>query len=236
MSQKLSTPDWRSKRAVLFDMDGVLYDSMPLHSKAWCSAMAEFGYHMTPEDVYRNEGCTGTYTVRRISEREGRPAASEEEVRRIYMRKSELFCGQPQAPLMPGARDVLAKAGAAGLLILVVTGSGQTTLIERVQRDFDGFVRRNLMVTSFDVQRGKPFPDPYLKGLEIGGISADDAVVVENAPLGIRSARAAGIDTIAVNTGPLADEILLKEKPSLLLHSMTELADNWERLFSEPAV
>jgi beta-phosphoglucomutase-like phosphatase (HAD superfamily) len=56
--------------------------------------------------------------------------------------------------------------------------------------------------------------------------------VVENAPLGIRAAVAAGIDTIAVNTGPLEDEILLAEKPVLLLHSMQELADNLENLFA----
>ena len=61
---------------------------------------------------------------------------------------------------------------------------------------------------------------------------AGEAVVVENAPLGIRASVAAGIDTIAVNTGPLEDEKKKKKKPVLLLHSMQELADNLENLFA----
>ena len=129
-------------------------------------------------------------------------------------------------------QEVFRKAAKAGLKILIVTGSGQKNLIERVQRDFEGYITRDRMVTAFEVTRGKPYPDPYLKGLKIAGVPASEAVVVENAPLGIRAAVAAGIDTIAVNTGPLEDEILLAEKPVLLLHSMQELADNLEILFA----
>lgn len=221
----------RDKRAVLFDMDGVLYDSMPIHAMAWTKAMVEFGYAMTPQDVYANEGCTGEYTVRTISAREGKGPVSDDDVRRIYSRKSEIFMSQPAASMMPGAFEVMRRAREHGLQIQIVTGSGQGGLIDRVQRDYAGYVVRSLMVTAFDVKRGKPFPDPYLKGLEIGGISADEAVVVENAPLGIRSARAAGIDTIAVNTGPLADELLLREGAARLFPSMQALADNWESLF-----
>ena len=131
----------------------------------------------------------------------------------------------PAAGVMPGARETIRKVSALGLQVLVVTGSGQNNLIEGVQRDFKGYIIRERMVTSFDVERGKPWPDPYLKGLEIAGVDASEAVVVENAPLGIRSAVAAGIDTIAVNTGPLEDGILMAEGPVLLLHSMTELSE-----------
>lgn len=221
----------KEKRAVLFDMDGVLYDSMPVHSRAWCRAMAEFGYHMFPEDVYANEGCTGTYTVRYISERENKGSVTDEEVRRIYSRKSELFASEPQPPMMPGAYELMGKVRRSGMSILIVTGSGQGGLIERVQRDYSGFITRDMMVTAFDVGRGKPFPDPYLKGLEKAGVDASHAVVVENAPLGIRSARSAGIDVIAVNTGPLPDEILIKEGPSLVFRSMTALSDAWTEMF-----
>lgn len=220
----------KDKRAVLFDMDGVLYDSMPMHAKAWCRSLAEFGYTMTTDDVYANEGCTGAHTIRMISQREGRGPVSDEDARRIYERKAELFHGFGEAPMMPGAYEVMERARSMDMLIEVVTGSGQPKLIERVQRDYEGFVFRDLMVTAFDVERGKPNPEPYLKGLEIGGITAEEAVVVENAPLGIRAARAAGIDTIAVNTGPLDDEVLLREGPVVLFHSMFELSVNWNRI------
>ncbi len=223
---------FHNKSAILFDMDGVLYDSMPNHSKAWSQAMERFGMHMTPHDVYLNEGATGHDTVVRISLRDRGYEASEQEIDDIYGYKAELFRSMPEARVMPGSQDVFRKASAAGLKILIVTGSGQKNLIERVQKDFEGFITRDRMVTAFEVKRGKPYPDPYLKGLEIAGVPASEAVVVENAPLGIRAAVAAGIDTIAVNTGPLEDEILLAEKPVLLLHSMQELADNLENLFA----
>lgn len=221
-----------NKSAILFDMDGVLYDSMPNHSKAWSQAMEQFGMHMTPHDVYLNEGATGHDTVVRISLRDRGYEASEQEINDIYGYKAALFRSMPEARVMPGALEVFRKAAAAGLKILIVTGSGQKNLIERVQRDYEGYITRDRMVTAFEVKRGKPYPDPYLKGLQIAGVPASEAVVVENAPLGIRAAVAAGIDTIAVNTGPLEDEILLAEKPVLLLHSMQELADNLENLFA----
>ena len=223
---------FHNKSAILFDMDGVLYDSMPNHSKAWSQAMEQFGMHMTPHDVYLNEGATGHDTVVRISLRDRGYEASEQEINDIYGYKAALFRSMPEARVMPGALEVFRKAAAAGLKILIVTGSGQKNLIERVQRDYEGYITRDRMVTAFEVKRGKPYPDPYLKGLQIAGVPAGEAVVVENAPLGIRAAVAAGIDTIAVNTGPLEDEILLAEKPVLLLHSMQELADNLENLFA----
>lgn len=223
---------FHNKSAILFDMDGVLYDSMPNHSKAWSQAMEKYGMHMTPHDVYLNEGATGHDTVVRISLRDRGYEASEQEIDDIYGYKAQLFRSMPEACIMPGSQEVFRKAGALGLKILIVTGSGQKNLIERVQRDFEGYITRDRMVTAFEVKRGKPYPDPYLKGLQIAGVPAGEAVVVENAPLGIRASVAAGIDTIAVNTGPLEDEILLAEKPVLLLHSMQELADNLEYLFA----
>ena len=220
----------RNKSAILFDMDGVLYDSMPNHSKAWSQAMEKFGMHMSPHDVYMNEGATGHDTVVRISLRDRGYEATESEIDDIYNYKASLFRSMPEARVMPGALEVFRRAAAAGLNILIVTGSGQKNLIERVQRDFEGYITRERMVTAFEVTRGKPFPDPYLKGLSIAGVPASEAVVVENAPLGIRAGVAAGIDTIAVNTGPLEDEILQAEGPVMLMHSMQELADRFETL------
>jgi beta-phosphoglucomutase-like phosphatase (HAD superfamily) len=88
------------------------------------------------------------------------------------------------------------------------------------------------MVTGYDVQIGKPHPEPYLMGLKKANIKADEAIVIENAPLGIESATAAGIYTIAVNTGPLPDEVLWKAGANALFHSMKELAEAgiWEKI------
>lgn len=215
-------------RAVLFDMDGVLYDSMPYHAKAWHRAMTEFGYHLSEEEVYMHEGRTGSSTVNLVSRREHGVEVSEERVAEIYKVKSAYFNEFPPAEPMPGALELLQKIKAQGLKILIVTGSGQNSLLDKLNHDFPDIFCRELMVTAFDVKYGKPHPEPYLMGMEKGGLRPEECVVVENAPLGVRAAKAAGIYTIAVNTGPLPDAVLTNEGADALFPSMQALCDGWE--------
>lgn len=217
-------------RAVLFDMDGVLYNSMPSHAKAWHRAMAHFGYDLPEQEAYMHEGRTGASTINIVSRRQRGVEESKERIQEIYRVKSQFFNEYPPAEPMPGALELLRKLQAQGLKILIVTGSGQASLLDRLNHHFPGVFCRELMVTAFDVQRGKPDPEPYLMGLQKGGLRAEECVVVENAPLGVRAAKAAGIFTIAVNTGPLPDEALINEGADLLLPSMQTLCDVWEQL------
>ena len=217
-------------RAVLFDMDGVLYNSMPSHAKAWHRAMAHFGYDLPEQEAYMHEGRTGASTINIVSRRQRGVEESEERIQEIYRVKSQFFNEYPPAEPMPGALELLRKLQAQGLKILIVTGSGQASLLDRLNHHFPGVFCRELMVTAFDVKRGKPDPEPYLMGLQKGDLRADECVVVENAPLGVRAAKAAGIFTIAVNTGPLPDNALTDEGADLLLPSMQALCDAWEEL------
>lgn len=217
-------------RAVLFDMDGVLYNSMPYHAKAWHHAMAQFGYDLPEEEVYMHEGRTGTSTVNLVSRRVHGVEVSEERVAAIYKVKSDFFNEFPPAEPMPGALSLLCQLKEQGLKILIVTGSGQRSLLDKLNLHYPGIFSRELMVTAFDVKRGKPDPEPYLMGLQKGELHPDECIVVENAPLGVRAAKAAGIFTIAVNTGPLPDEALLSEGADLLFPSMQALSDAWSEL------
>ncbi len=217
-------------RAVLFDMDGVLYNSMPSHAKAWHRAMAHFGYDLPEQEAYMHEGRTGASTINIVSRRQRGVEESEERIQEIYRVKSQFFNEYPPAEPMPGALELLRKLQAQGLKILIVTGSGQASLLDRLNHHFPGVFCRELMVTAFDVKRGKPDPEPYLMGLQKGALRAEECVVVENAPLGVRAAKAAGIFTIAVNTGPLPDSALTDEGADLLLPSMQALCDAWEEL------
>ena len=79
------------------------------------------------------------------------------------------------------------------------------------------------MVTAYDVKKGKPDPEPYLMALKKGGFNKNEAIVIENAPLGVQSGHSAGIFTIAVNTGILKDEELNSRGCDLLYHNMKEL-------------
>lgn len=219
-----------SLKAVLFDMDGVLFDSMPNHASSWTRAMAQFGLHITPEEAYENEGRTGHGTINILTRRQWGRDATEEEWRRMYDAKSELFKQCPEAPQMPGAYELLQKVKADGMTPVLVTGSGQLSLIDRLNRNFPGIFRKEFMVTSFDVRHGKPAPEPYLMGLQKAGIRPWEGIVVENAPLGVQAGTAAGIFTIAVNTGPLPDHLLLDAGADLLFPSMQALCDQWEEV------
>lgn len=216
-------------RAVLFDMDGVLYNSMPYHAKAWHRAMAQYGYHLPEDEVYMHEGRTGASTVNLVSMRQRGVEETEERIQEIYKVKSAYFNEFPPAEPMPGAFELLQKIKAQGLKILIVTGSGQNSLLDRLNHHFPDIFCRELMVTAFDVKYGKPHPEPYLMGMEKGNLQPHECVVVENAPLGVRAAKAAGIFTIAVNTGPLPNAALTDEGADLLFPSMQALCDGWER-------
>ena len=126
---------------------------------------------------------------------------------------------------MHGADCVLAAVAAKGWQRLVVTGSGQHSLINKLNHTYPGHFQREKMVTAFDVKIGKPHPEPYLMGLQKAGVAANEAIVVENAPLGVEAGVAAGIFTIAVNTGPLPDQVLLDKGANLLFPSMEALSE-----------
>ena len=216
-------------KAVLFDMDGVLFDSMPNHAYAWSHAMTEYGLQMTREEVYMNEGRTGSGTINMLAQRFWGRDATEEEKQLIYEAKSKVFNSLPEAKPMPGALETLQAVKTKGLKIVLVTGSAQTSLLEKLERSYPGFFHQELMVTGFDVKLGKPYPEPYLKGLQKAGIKPEEGIVVENAPLGVQAGHAAGIFTIAANTGPLADEVLKNAGADIVLPGMMDVA----RFFSD---
>ena len=215
-------------------MDGVLYDSMPTHVKAYDETLSQWGLKADPEDIYMMEGRTGHSTIGIIINRNWGRNATQEEKETIYAQKARRFVELNAIPkLIPDVVDVLEKVKQLGLRRMVITGSGQPTLFNNLDTHFPGFFEKDLMVTAYDVQHGKPHPEPYLMGLKKAGLKPEEAIVIENAPLGIESAVAAGIYTIAVNTGPLPDEILLKAGAQSLFHSMKALAEDnsiWEQL------
>jgi len=208
-------------------MDGVLYDSMPNHVQAWLEIASAYGFKAAPEDFYMMEGRTGASTVDILIRRNRGRSATEEEKETIYTRKVQRFVElNAESVIIPGALEVLEKVKQLGLMRVIVTGSGQPTLFNNLDTHFPGYFDKQLMVTAFDVQYGKPHPEPYLMGLKKAGVKPEEALVVENAPLGIESAVAAGIYTIAVNTGPLPDEVLLKAGAGALFPSMKALAES----------
>lgn len=218
-----------SPKAVLFDMDGVLYDSMPLHAIAWQESMKKFGIHMTTADAYATEGARGIDTIRLFVKQQQGKDISLEEAQCMYDEKTRLFHAMPEAPIFDGVFSIMEKIQRSGMTVNVVTGSGQRPLIERLLHDFGHYLDENHITTAYDVKRGKPYPDPYLTGLrKAGNLQPNEGIVVENAPLGVRAGVSAGIFTVAINSGPLPDTSLLDEGANVLYNTMTQLVDDWD--------
>lgn len=220
-------------KVVLFDMDGVLYNSMPNHAKAWQRAMAEFGINFTAEDAYATEGARGVDTVRKYAKVQLGKELTEDEAEEMYQLKARYFHEMPTTNIFDGVKELMQKIQDSGLMIGIVTGSGQRQLINRLLSDFKDFINETQVTTAFDVKRGKPNPDPYLIGLQkAGNFAPNEGIVVENAPLGVRAGVAAGCFTVAINSGPLPDTALLNEGANILFDTVSDFSNCWEQLMT----
>ena len=210
-------------KAVFFDQDGVLYNSMPYHAESWAWAMTKHGLPYTAMECYRNEGRTSIGVIQEHHQQMYGKDASPELIEAIYKDKTEHFTqmtgGFPG--IIPNVDKVLYFLRSQGVQCWVVTGSGQRNLIDALNKTFDNVFTG--IISSFDVTKGKPDPEPYLKAWERSGFKKEECMVVENAPLGVRAAKAAGLYTFAVNTGPLPDEELWDEKADEVLPDMQAL-------------
>lgn len=121
-------------RATLFDMDGVLFDSMPAHAKSWAQVCREFGFDIEEQEIYMNEGRTAFTTLNVFTQRQFGRDTNPEEVERVYQRKCEIFNAFPTAPKMHGAQELLDQITADQLTRVVVTGSGQASLLDQIGR------------------------------------------------------------------------------------------------------
>ena len=220
------------RKAFFFDMDGVLFDSMPNHAESWEMVAKRHNLQFTARECFLQEGRTGYDMIREVLLRTN-PAArvSDEEVEAIYQEKTQLFVDLGGAAPMRGVLPVLQAIQAhPDTQIWVVTGSAQQSLLERLDKAFPGIFSPERMITAFDVRYGKPRPDPYLRAWERCGLRKEECCVIENAPLGCRSAKAAGLFTVVVNTGPLLYEDFADEHPDVFLPDMQALLDYLPRL------
>ncbi len=220
-------------KAIFFDMDGVLFDSMKYHARAWTNAMRDIGIHFSEYECYMNEGRTGHSTIDLAFNREYGRDATEDEKQEIYRIKSRYFESYGQSSVMPYARELLQKVKNQGLQIFLVTGSGQVSLLDGLQVHFPSIFKKERMVTAFDVTQCKPHPEPYLQTLKKSGFIRSEVAVVENAPLGVESAKAAGLFVIAVNTGPLDEKVLWDSGADIVLESMEVLFQKWENFHQQ---
>ncbi len=212
-------------KAIMFDMDGVIFNSMPLHANAWVKAFSEIGIQFSEYQVYLNEGRTGASTIDEQFLKYFNRHSTTDEQHEIYRIKSGFFRQMPSPELICNITDVVDYLAQNDIARTIVTGSGESSTLDRVEKLFNGQFRRELMVTAHDVTYGKPNPEPYLMGLRKLGVAPNEALVVENAPLGIMAGVAAGVFTIGVNTGILTKSDLASAGANIVFDNMLQLLD-----------
>ncbi len=170
-------------RAVIFDMDGVITDTMPYHFRVWKDLFVREGIPVTHKDIYKREGQKGIDSVREIFTEYGKPFR-ESHVRALLKEKEALFQKIFKRRFIPGAVPFIRDVHAQGFKLAMVTGTSRIEALKLLPQDL--FALFHASVCGCEVRNGKPDHEPYLTALKKLGIKAKEAVVIENAPFGIR--------------------------------------------------
>lgn len=174
--------------AVLFDMDGVLVDSTPAVARVWTDWAREHG--LDPETVVRQaHGRPSLATIIELLPNGNHDAENLDVERREIDDISDVIA-------LPGALRILETIPQSGWAVV----TSATRRLAEVRLRAAGLPYPAHLITATDLQRGKPFPDPYLAGAQVLRASASDCIVVEDAPSGVRSGKAAGARVLALRT------------------------------------
>ncbi len=218
-------------RALLFDLDGVLLDSMRYHARAWQSAVrAVLGESVVREEIYRREGEPGRVTARDLLRLHHRQPTSST-VRELLRRKEEIFMrARAHIHLYASVRPLLMLLRRRGVPLALVTGTSHT----EVERILPVGVRRHfrVVVTGDQVRHGKPHPEPYVVACRRLRQSPRHVAVVENAPFGIASAHAAGVGWV-IGLATSLPAVHLRQA-DVVLSSLSVLRPYVRRLLRQP--
>jgi HAD superfamily hydrolase (TIGR01509 family) len=178
---------------VIFDNDGVLVDSEPLANRVLAGYLTELGHPTTYEDSLRDYMGGAVHRVHdTVLARTGHrlPDGFDEE---LHVRTAEAFRRELQP--VPGVADVLAKLAADGVPYCVASSADHARIRVALRTTgLDGYFTDDRIFSAQDVGRGKPAPDLFLHAAAAMGCPPSGCAVVEDSPLGVEAAVAAGMD------------------------------------------
>jgi HAD superfamily hydrolase (TIGR01509 family) len=204
-----------AKAALLFDIDGTLIDSDPLHAQVFKDIMAKRGVEVDRAFYLANiHGRHNTDIFRDL--------LPDEDARAMHLVKEAAFREilPDTYPSIPGAGELIEGALRQDIAVAAVTNAPRLNA-EAMLKATGLLDHVSIIVVGEECARGKPAPDPYLEALRHFDLSAAQAIAFEDSPSGIVSARAAGITTVGVRSS-LSDERLRAEGCAL---SVADLSD-----------
>ncbi len=187
----------RKSKALLFDMDGIVTDTMPWHCSSWIKAFADFfQINVSESEIYEREGEKSEKSVKDILTKHT-IEFNDKKISDFLKYKSDIFKASKKLPLFKDMDKLLLYLKQYKMLALV-TGTPMHELENGFPENI--FNLFDTVVTSTDISNGKPHPEPYLTALTNLNIKDNNALVVENAPYGIQSANSARIEVLAIPT------------------------------------
>lgn len=222
----LAWVDLSVERAVQFDLDGVVIDSMPSYAAAWRSALSAHGCSVNNDDeFYMREGEEKKNTARLLYKRVKGVAPNEKLVSRIVADVETEYARSFQLRVVDGIKELLEELKLKGVGRSLVTGSSRKTFEFVRSHDAALFALFDVIVTADDTPAKKPSGDPYSCGASRLGMKSQSCVVVENAPLGVQSAKAAKMACLGLllSSSPLSPEALLGKGAIAVARSIGEL-------------
>ena len=186
-------------QAVIFDLDGVLVNSMPTHFQAWKEAFSRItDINISERDVYLLEGMRGMELVEKIFNQ--KKFSDHSLARVVHDEKSKIFKTIRSSEPFDGVPELI---GDIRSMKAVVSGSTRIDVGTILKEAFGG-EKFDVVITADDIEKGKPDPSGFLEAIRRMNVPSEDVVVVENAPLGVRAANIAGINCyVALNNTPL---------------------------------
>lgn len=198
-------------KGILFDFDETLADTMYGHYLAWRTALGEYGISIEASDYYPLEGA-GMHEVAKTFFK-GRPW-KESEIEELVQKKNKYCVEGQMIAFYPGVESLVSELKAMNIPMGIVTAGHLDQLCLSVPQSF--LSHFNALITGDMVTRGKPDPEPFMKGAQSLGLIPQECIAFENAPLGNQSGRLANISCIGVSStlGPNkladADEIVIR--------------------------
>ena len=182
--------------AYIFDFDGVLVNTMPAHFAAYRQALAEVNIPIDEPQFYRQAGMTGREQLRYFADKAGVAI----DVDRVYERTREIRRAQPlPTEAIACNLELLRLLRSAGVPVAIASGSSRASILPMMR---EHGIEANAIVTAEDIQRGKPFPDLFLRAAEMLQVAPANCVVVEDSDVGIEAARAAGMHALRFHNRP----------------------------------
>jgi HAD superfamily hydrolase (TIGR01509 family) len=196
--------DFENIQAAIFDLDGVVIDSEPIHELSLVIVSEELGRRISWEETKQFKGSTELDCARLLIEITG---TNERDVQKVCRLRLEAFRSHyNEIKLVAGSLEFLELCQRAGWLTALTT-SAPREFQELAFDQFDLSRYFQVAITGDDVKRGKPHPEPYLKTAEKLGRTPSDCLVIEDSKNGVRSAKAAGCITVGLATSFTADTL-----------------------------